>query len=246
MSSECVRRKAAIRCEAFLQRENRISLDNNAVSSHFAPKFAAAFRQLARIKLRLAQPLGPVGRQRAMRRASHGIFRDAIAGRKITRDEITLLSRRRDRDSERMKLFQSREIRPDILDRSLVFVHRNVNVIRVQQMRWSRPWPQALDEGFRQRCARFCGHCWEIHCQLFSVLADSQRSAETRLEPNRLEPRLQQIKQHVGGGQGCVAAEPDLATRGKPSQVITFAPGHEKGGFGKVILGGDLEQQLVI
>jgi hypothetical protein len=47
-----------------------------------------------------------------------------------------------------------------------------------------------------------------------------------------------------------VAAELDLATGRKPSQIIMFdpmfAPGHEKSGFGKVILGSDLEQQLVI
>src|ERR1700680_428012 len=128
-----------------------------------------------------------------MRRTGHRVLRVAIAGRKITRHKITILSGCCDRNRERMKLLQTREIRSDVLDRSLGFIDRNVGVVGFQEPGWRWTRSQTENQGLRRMRQVFPEHCRKIHRQHFPLLANAQSPAEPGLESDRLEPNLQDV-----------------------------------------------------
>src|SRR5262245_333807 len=70
------------------QMENAPAFQLDAIAFQPATDLAAARRRLERPKLRAAQALRPVRRERAVRATGHGIFRDALGGREIATDEI--------------------------------------------------------------------------------------------------------------------------------------------------------------
>ena len=63
-----------------VKKQDRVSQDAHALAQKAAPEFSAAGRNLQGVQFGLAQPLGPIRNQRAVRRTGHGIFRDAFAG----------------------------------------------------------------------------------------------------------------------------------------------------------------------
>src|SRR5262245_41853959 len=94
--------------------------DPDPVLQKFAPQLPSTLRELAGMKLSLPEPLGPVGRQRAVRRTGGRIFGDAKPGSKVTRDEVGALSLRRDDRPQAVNLLQQLHVRSDVADLCLV------------------------------------------------------------------------------------------------------------------------------
>src|SRR5258708_13295595 len=75
------------------QCENGIPLDDHSVGPEFTPQFSAALRDLASVQTVFTQALAPIRRERTVGRTGHCIFRDAVAGRALTRDQIAIFTR---------------------------------------------------------------------------------------------------------------------------------------------------------
>src|SRR5262249_59024077 len=88
-----------IKCQAhlssgFSQRDRTLHIENAAagdgdtLAAMLAGEIADARGELPRLEPRLAEALRPIGNERAMRRAGHGIFVDIVRGCEKARDEV--------------------------------------------------------------------------------------------------------------------------------------------------------------
>ena len=92
-----------------------------------------------------------------MGRSRDRVFRNAVAGRKVSRHEIRVVSRGGDRYSKRMQLFQLGEIGPDVLNCRRSFVDRNVGIVCLQHRRWKRSPSQTR----KKEVGWMKAGCWE-------------------------------------------------------------------------------------
>ena len=63
-----------------------------------------------------------------------------------------------------------------------------------------------------------------------------------RFKSNGIQPRFEQVKDHVSGGQSRVATKLYLASACKPPQIIKGPSTHKKSGLRKIIFCSDLTQ----
>src|ERR1700722_13707177 len=81
-------RRAWLHLDLPFQVDNGLPADAHAIAVERAAEGAAAARQLARLERGFAEAFRPIGHQRAMRRAGHRIFGNALRRREETRHEI--------------------------------------------------------------------------------------------------------------------------------------------------------------
>ena len=154
-----------------------------------------------------AEAIRPVGRESAVGRAGHRIFRHAVAGLEVARHEIDVLPGRGDRHNRGMELFQAREIGAQVLDCAFVVVHHKVGFVHFENVGWTRSWPESVDQLVRRTFAGLREKRGEVHREEIAVPADGESSAMARLKPHRVEPWFEQVEHHIRGSQGRMAAK---------------------------------------
>ncbi len=76
-------------------------------------------------------------------------------------------------------------------------------------------------------------------------LAVDGEGAAAGLKGDLVGGEAEAFEEHEGGGEGGVAAKVDFDGGGEPTQVVAAGLLDEEGGFGEVILGGDLLEDFV-
>ncbi len=195
---------------------------------------------------RLPSRSEPVGRERRVRRAGHRVLVDAPRRREHARDEVPALG----------PVVRCGAADPDLSDRSaegreLLHVGRkSAHLVHVIEDGDHRQRPDHMlrlgAERLRQRGRsrrRFPAAGREVQHVAIRRRGHPQRSAQA--PEHDLARPAQLRRQHVRAGQGRVAAERDLLDRREPADVKVLALWNEEGGLRKVVLAGDLLQQLV-
>jgi len=144
---------------------------------------AAAGRDLTRVQVATSDTTGPVGRQGAMRRSGHWIFRDTEFRRKKPRNKVNLGTRGRDDHRISIELRQVGKIRRQLRDFSFGAKHRNI-VARRGEYGLRGP-AQGCGECGRCRYGR-SRHRRKVHLQLAVLASHREFAATARLKKLRV------------------------------------------------------------
>src|SRR5258708_5965388 len=124
------------------QHRYRASGKRDAIARYRDAQYSAAGRSLIRHELGFSEARGPIGRERAVRRAGHRVLVDAGSGREEARDEIESGRRGAAGDDDAAHTQAAKEDvvrhqRPDVLlarhlDEVVEFVSRNAHRLRAE------------------------------------------------------------------------------------------------------------------
>ncbi|CDA02080.1 unknown [Klebsiella variicola CAG:634] len=174
--------------------------------------------------------------------AGDRIFRHPFTRAEEAADKVILLIRRADADHF-AELLQTCHI--GLHRFNLLAIRQHDQIITPLPHLDGRLKPQSGQQVRRRVVHRGGRPRREVERQPVAAAGHPQFTDKTGAEGNRRRGMVKILENNMRRRQGGVAAEVDLAQRGKPAQLIAFVGVDEKRRFGLVMLLGHFQQYIV-